>query len=141
VKHNIFGQLAFLRYFKTRPIHRSYKGLRSSREMTIELTVSDIAIVQQFQESPYRIRIGLRISCSALGRRWTHYPTYISNICWHLLPFLPNVEQLDIKAAFCSACSASRAYEGMVDAMQWLELFRSFAGVKALGVSGVCTKH
>lgn len=100
--------------------------------MTIELTVSDTTIVQQFQESPYRVRIGLSSVGSEGG--------FIIQLLAPSPIFLPNVElleQLDIKAAFCSACSASRAYERMVDAMQWLELFCSFPGVKALGVSGV----
>lgn len=112
------------------------EGLRSPRKTTIELTVSDIAIVQQFQESPCRLRIGLGISCCTLGRRVFS----LCNICRHLLPFLPNVEQLDIKAFYFSF-SASRPHEQMVDSTQWLELLRSFPGVKALGVNGVVVRN
>jgi hypothetical protein len=53
------------------------EGLGSPRKTTIEPTVSDIAIVQQFQESPCRLRIGLGISCCELGRRVYS----LSNIC------------------------------------------------------------
>lgn len=98
--------------------------------------MSDIAIVQQFQESPCRLRIGLGISCCELGRRVYS----LSNICRHLLPFLPNVEQLDIKAFYFSF-SISRPHEQVVDSTQWLELFRSFPGVEALGVSGVLVQN
>ena len=112
------------------------EGLRSPCEMTIELTVSDVAIVQQFQESPCQLRIGLGIPCCALGRRVDS----LSNICRHLLSFLPNVEQLEIKAFYFSS-SASRPHEQMVDSTQWLELFRSFPGVKALGVSGALVRN
>lgn len=111
-------------------------GLGSPRQATIELTVSDIAIVQQFQESSCRLRIGFGISCCALSRRVYS----LSNICRHLLPRLSNVEQLDIKAFYFSS-SASRPHEQMVDSTQWLELFRSFPGVKALGVSGVLVRN
>jgi hypothetical protein len=112
------------------------EGLRSPRKATIELTVSDIVIVQQFQESPCRLRIGLGISCRALDRRVYS----LSNICRHLLPFLTNVEQLDIKAFYFSSLG-SRPHEQMVDSAQWLELFRSFPGVKALGASGVLVRN
>jgi hypothetical protein len=50
------------------------------------------------------------------------------------------VEQLDIKAFYFSF-SASRPHEQMVDSTQWLELLRSFPGVKALGVNGVVVRN
>jgi hypothetical protein len=50
------------------------------------------------------------------------------------------VEQLDIKAFYFSSLG-SRPHEQMVDSAQWLELFRSFPGVKALGASGVLVRN
>jgi hypothetical protein len=108
------------------------EGLRSLRKTTIELTIGEIAIVQQFQESPCRLRIGLRLSCRPLSRRVYS----LSNIC-RLLPFLRNVEQLELLDSVKFLSSGSRPHEQMVDSTQWLELFRFFPGVKALGVSGV----
>lgn len=100
------------------------EGLRLPRKAAIELTLSDIGIVQQFQESPCQLRFGLRILGCALGRRVYS----LSNICRHLLPFLPSVEQLDFKGFYYFSSSASRPQEQMVDSTQWLELFRSFPG-------------
>lgn len=67
---------------------------------------------------------------------YIHYPISVG----YLLPFLPNVEQLDIKAFYFSF-SISRPHEQVVDSTQWLELFRSFPGVEALGVSGVLVRN
>jgi hypothetical protein len=107
------------------------EGLRLPRKTSIDLTVSDIAIVQQFQESPCRLQIRLQISCRELGRRVNS----LAHISRHLFQFLPNVERLDIKAFYFSS-SAWRQRDQMIDSAQWLALFRSFPGVKALGVSG-----
>jgi hypothetical protein len=107
------------------------EGLRLPRKTSIDLTVSDIAIVQQFQESPCRLQIRLQISCRELGRRVDS----LAHICRHFFQFLPNVERLDIKAFYFSS-SAWRQRDQMIDSAQWLALFRSFPGVKALGVSG-----
>jgi hypothetical protein len=50
------------------------------------------------------------------------------------------VDQPDIKAFYFSS-SASRPQEQMDDSTQWLELFRSFPGVKAFGVSGALVRN
>ena len=112
------------------------EGLRSPRKTSIELTVSDIAIIQQFRESPCRLQIRLQISCRELGRRVDS----LAHICRDLFPFLPNVERLDIKSFYFSS-SAWRQRDQMIDSGQWLELFRSFPGVKALGVSGTLVRN
>jgi hypothetical protein len=112
------------------------EGLRSPRKTSIELTVSDIAIVQRFQESPCRLQIRLHIPCQELGRRVDS----LTHICQHLFPFLPNVERLDIKA-FHFSSSAWRQRDQMLDSAQWLGLFRSFPSVKALGVSGALVRN
>lgn len=110
--------------------------LRSPRNTSIELTVSDIAIVQRFQESPCWLQIRLHIPCQELGRR----VDALTHICQHLFPFLPNVERLDIKA-FHFSSSAWRQRDQMIDSAQWLALFRSFPSVKALGVSGALVRN
>jgi hypothetical protein len=112
------------------------EGLRSPRKTSIELTVSDIAIVQRFQESPCRLQIRLHISCQELGRR----VDALTHICQHLFPFLPNVERLDVKAFYFSS-STWRQRDQMIDSVQWLGLFRSFPSVKALGVSGSLVRN
>ena len=112
------------------------EGLRSPRKTSIELTVSDIAIVQQFRESPCRLQIRLQIPCRELGRRIDS----LAHVCHDLFPFLPNVERLEIKSFYFSS-SAWRQRDQMIDSAQWLELFRSFPGVKALGVSGALVRN
>jgi hypothetical protein len=112
------------------------EGLRFPRKTSIDLTVSDIATVQQFQESSCQLQIRLQISCRELGRRVDS----MARICRQLFLFLPNVERLDIKAFYFSS-SAWRQRDQMIDSTQWLALFRSFPGVKALGVSGSLVRN
>jgi hypothetical protein len=112
------------------------EGLRLPRKSSIDLTVSDIAIVQQFQESSCRLQIRLQISCRELGRRVDS----MARICQQLFQFLPNVERLDIKAFYFSS-SAWRQRDQVIESEQWLALFRSFPGVKALGVSGSLVRN
>jgi hypothetical protein len=92
-----------------------------------------------FNNSKNRL-VGFELGSEFRVARWVggyiHYPISVGTFSRSFL----NVEQLDIKAFYFSF-SISRPHEQMVDSTQWLELFRSFPGVEALGVSGVLVRN
>ena len=104
------------------------KQLRSPHGASIQFSVKDVAITQQFQESPNGPEIRLQLSCRDLGRRVASF----AHICRQLFPFLLNVERLSIKAFLLLP---TRRQQDQIDPTQWLELFRPFPGVKTLEVT------
>ncbi|KAI9450553.1 hypothetical protein F5148DRAFT_1242676 [Russula earlei] len=105
------------------------RGLTSPRKASIQIWMGDIAIIQHFKSSPYRLDIRLQISRRELGRRVAS----MSQICRQLFPFLSHVERLDVKAFLLFS---ARRQRDQLDPAQWLELFRPFEGVKVLEVTG-----
>jgi hypothetical protein len=103
------------------------KRLTSPRKASIQFSMKDVVITEHFQESPCGPEIRLQLSCRDLDRRIAS----IAYMCRQLSPFLRTVERLDIKAFLLF--STRRPHQ--IDPTHWLDLFRSFQGVKTLEVT------
>ena len=108
--------------------------LTSPRKASIQFSVKDVAITEQFQESPCPPEIRLQLSCRDLGRRIAS----ISHMCRQLSPLLLTVERLDIKAFLLFS---TRRQQDQIDPTHWLDLFRSFQGVKTLEVTDTLARN
>jgi F-box-like len=104
------------------------EALCSPCRASIQFSVKDVAITQQFQESPHRPEVRIQLSCRDLGRRVASF----AHMCRQLFPFLHSVERLSIKAFLLLP---TRRQQDQIDPTQWLDLFRPFQGVKTLEVT------